>query len=158
MNNSESAHVRPASSADLDALIELLRLLFGIEQDFTFNELRQRQGLQLMLANDLGIVLVAEKNGRVIGMSTGQLVISTAEGGSAVLVEDVVVLHNYQGQGVGKLLMHSIIQWAEENNGSRLQLLADKNNQSAIAFYKSLGWDITDLICLRNKKKTENEL
>lgn len=45
----------------------------------------------MLIANQWATVLVAETSGKVVGMATGQLTISTAEGGPALLVEDVVV-------------------------------------------------------------------
>ena len=49
-------------------------------------------------------IKVAEIDGAVRGMCTVQLVISTAEGGLAGLVEDLVVDRTYRGQGIGGLL------------------------------------------------------
>ena len=38
----------------------LLRLLFSIEEDFSFDEAKQRRGLVMLLRNDRGCILVAE--------------------------------------------------------------------------------------------------
>ena len=141
--------IRPARPEDLDRLVELLKVLFSIEEDFTFNETLQRLGLQMMLENGRGCILVAEVDGQVIGMCSGQLTISTAEGGPALLVEDVVVDASCRGQWIGRNLMEAIGVWAKKQGASRLQLLADKNNAPALEFYKRLGWQTTELICLR---------
>ncbi len=141
--------IRPAQSADLDSLVSLLHTLFSIEEDFSFDGARQQRGLELMLANERGCVLVAEAQGRVVGMCTGQLLVSTAEGGLSLLVEDVVVDRQWRGQGVGRLLMAAISDWAKTKDVSRLQLLADRNNEAALDFYRSQGWQTTALICLR---------
>jgi GNAT superfamily N-acetyltransferase len=144
-----SFDIRPACPEDLDRLTELLKVLFSVEEDFTFNQTLQQRGLQLMLENDRGCILVAEVDGQVIGMCTGQLTISTAEGRQALLVEDVVVDASFLGQGVGRSLMEAIGAWAKKQGASRLQLLADRNNAPALEFYKRLGWQSTALICLR---------
>lgn len=141
--------VRTAQPADLDSLVSLLAVLFSIEQDFVFDELRQRRGLALMLENERGCVLVAEVEGQVVGMCTGQLLVSTAEGGLSLLVEDVVVQEQWRGRGVGRLLVKAISDWARVNKVSRLQLLADRNNVPALDFYRIMGWHTTELICLR---------
>ncbi|GBE13426.1 putative acetyltransferase [bacterium BMS3Bbin14] len=149
MASSGDIVIRQAQAADLADLTALLQVLFGMEEDFSFDEARQRQGLMLMLENEQGVVLAAENSGKVVGMSTGQLLISTAEGGPAVLVEDVVVLPAWQDRGVGRLLMRAIAEWAASKNAVRLQLLADRNNKAALSFYDKIGWQMTDLICLR---------
>ena len=140
--------LRHACEQDLDAMASLLRVLFSIEQDFTVDNRRQQQGLQLMLENPRGCVLVAEISGVVVGMCTGQLTISTAEGGLSLLIEDVVVSPEWQRRGIGKRLILEISEWGKEKGAKRMQLLADSNNERALIFYKGLGWQITRLICL----------
>jgi len=141
--------IRLAAASDLDALTSLLQILFSIEEDFFFNKPLQRRGLELMLTNERCCVLVAEVNGQVVGMCSGQLTISTAEGGPALLVEDMVVLGDYRGQGIGQRLMAKVAEWGKTRGVSRLQLLADRNNTPALEFYNHLGWQTTELICLR---------
>ena len=141
--------IRSAEPADLDSLVSLLAALFAIEEDFVVDEARQRRGLTLMFESERGCVLVAEAEGRVIGMCSGQLLVSTAEGGLSLLVEDVVVHDQWRGRGVGRLLMAAIGGWAKVHEVSRLQLLADRNNIPALGFYQGLGWQTTELICLR---------
>jgi len=148
----EGIAVRQAQVSDLADLVSLLRILFSIEEDFSFDETRQRRGLMLMLENRQGVILVAESSDRVIGMCTGQLMISTSEGGQAVLVEDVVVFPAWRGKGAGSLLLRSVAYWAATQNASRLQLFADRNNSSALTFYDKVGWQMTELICLRKKE------
>lgn len=143
--------IRPATMADLDRLVVLLQALFSIEADFACDEARQRQGLAMLLAGQTARVLVAEEKGGVIGMATGQITISTAEGGPALLVEDVVVDASWRGRGVGPLLLESLAGWAGERGITRLQLLADRNNLSALEFYRANGWQTTELVCLRRR-------
>ena len=142
-------NIRIAGPADLASLVSLLALLFSIEEDFVFDEPRQRRGLALMLANERGCVLVAEAAGRVIGMCSGQLLVSTAEGSLSLLVEDVVVDEQWRGRGIGRMLLAALSDWARANEVSRLQLLADRNNVPALDFYRRLGWQTTELICVR---------
>jgi GNAT superfamily N-acetyltransferase len=143
--------IRPARPADLDDLVALLQVLFSIEGDFNSDPARQRCGLEMMLDHDGAVILVAEAESRVIGMCSGQVTISTAEGEAALLVEDVVVAEAWQGQGVGRKLMQALEQWAQAEKVERLQLLADRNNQVALEFYTTLGWQSTELICLRTR-------
>ena len=145
------ALIRSARPADLEALVDLLRILFAIEADFAFDPARQRRGLAMLLAHEGAVVLVAETAGRVVGMCSGQLTISTAEGGFALLVEDMVVAEAWQGRGLGRELLTALEQWAEARKIGRLQLLADRNNTAALEFYGKLGWQPTELICLRRR-------
>ena len=146
--------LRPARAEDVDALLILLNQLFEIESDFSFNEDRQRQGLELMLSERRNrCVLVAEVAGSVIGMASAQALISTAEGDYVGLIEDVVVHRDYRGEGVGKKLLAALETWAERHGLTRLQLLADRSNQPALRFYSKAGWSETKMIALRKALK-----
>ena len=143
--------IRQAEQADIPSLTALLKILFSIEKDFIFNEVKQRKSLQKLIGNERCSVLVAEHAGNIIGMCTGQLTVSTAEGGPALLVEDVVVAEDWRSKGVGSRLMDEMSRWALQAGVSRLQLLADRTNSRALGFYMNTGWRSTKLICLRKQ-------
>lgn len=148
--------IRRAGPGDIDSLTNLLKILFTIEADFTFNQSRQQAGLHLLLANAACCVLVAviddhAVGDRVVGMCSGQLTMSTAEGGPALLVEDVVVEEKWRHRGIGRRLLDRLARWAADQGARRLQLLADRNNTAALNFYNKLGWQPTQLICLRKR-------
>lgn len=106
----------------------------------------------MMLENDNSrCIMVAEVDHTVVGMCTAQILVSTAEGGKAALIEDVVVHKDYKGRGIGRSLMSSLEDWSKSQDVKRLELLADRNNQSALEFYKSLKWTETQLICLHKR-------
>ena len=144
-------NIRPATSGDLEDLAGLLGELFSLEADFTPDRAKQVRGLELLLSREDARLLAAEAGGRIMGMCSGQMVISTAEGGPAVLVEDVVVARDWRGQGVGASLLEAVGHWALEQGATRMQLLADRNNTPALDFYGHLGWRTTRLVCLRHR-------
>ena len=146
--------IRPAIPADLDCLVGLLKQLFAIEKDFTFQPSRQRRGLAMLLADEWAVVLVVDADGEKVGMCTGQLTISTAEGGPALLIEDVVVDAEYRGHGLGSKLLAAVAEWGADRGAHRLQLLADRHNEAGLIFYQKLGWQQTNLICLRKRFST----
>ncbi|WP_242392989.1 GNAT family N-acetyltransferase [Anaeromyxobacter oryzisoli] len=142
--------IRPARPEDLDALVSLLAALFALEPDFRADPNRQRRGLARLLAEpERAAVLVAERDGAVVGMVTAQLVISTAEGAPSAWLEDLVVEAPARGGGVGRLLAGAIEEWARARGATRLQLLADRENAPALRFYARSGWRPTRLVCLR---------
>jgi ribosomal protein S18 acetylase RimI-like enzyme len=141
--------IRPAKQSDVNGMLQLLQQLFAIEKDFHFDGARQRKGLELLLETTNGVIMVAEEMQAVIGMGSGQLVISTAEGGPSLLVEDVVVQPSRQSRGVGTRLLQTLGDWGAARGARRMQLLADQNNAVALDFYHRRGWQQTQLICLR---------
>lgn len=145
--------IRNAIVDDIGAMVELLRQLFTIEADFDFQESRQRQGLEMLIAREGTLCLVAEGYGRVIGMGTAQTLISTAAGGKKALVEDIVVTAEFRGRGVGRAILEDIERWAARQGILRLDLLADRNNVNALDFYARLGWKKTDLVGMQKRMK-----
>jgi GNAT superfamily N-acetyltransferase len=146
--------IRKATLTDIEAMTGLLYQLFSIEEDFTFDETKQKQGLELLISSpQSAVAFVAELDCKVIGMLTAQTNISTAEGKKAAVLEDMVIDKNLRQQGIGKKLMQAMEQWAKELNISRLQLLADKTNTPALSYYDKLGWNTTRMICLRKYLK-----
>ena len=147
-----AVRIRAASESDLDVMVGLIERLFMLEPDFRFDAGRARRGLDLLLAReDAAALWVAELDGQVIGMCSAQIVISTAEGGLAAWVEDVVVRPELRGAGIGRRLLAAVSAWAMRRGISRLQLLADAENAIALGFYRRLDWQTTRLICLRQR-------
>lgn len=145
--------IRPARTADIPEMVRLLELLFAIEADFAADATRQHRGLALLLEQPLACVMVAEQEGQVVGMCSGQLTVSTAEGGYALLVEDLVVAADFRGRKIAPRLLDAVALWAAGHGAKRMQLLADRNNAPALGFYRRIGWRDTALICLRRYRQ-----
>jgi GNAT superfamily N-acetyltransferase len=131
-------------------MVELLQSLFRIERDFQCDVAKQRRGLAMLLQRpSQSYALVAEVEGKPIGMCLVQIVISTAEGGEVGLLEDMVIAPAWRGKGVGKRLLQSIVDWSHGRGLLRLQLLTDRENAAALGFYAAGGWSPTQLTALR---------
>jgi GNAT superfamily N-acetyltransferase len=144
------AAIRLATPADLEPMVRLLGLLFSQEPDFRPDPHRQRRGLARMLAEpERRLVVVAETGGEVVGMVTVQIVVSTAEGGDAGLLEDLVVEPAVRRRGIARRLVRAATAWATSRGATRLQLLADRANLPALAFYERMGWQPTRMVALR---------
>jgi len=140
--------IRPATRADIPALLGLLETLFSIEADFQFDADKARRGLEMMLgAPDVRTILVGEIEGEVAGMCSAQIIISTAMGAPAIWIEDVVLKPAFRGQGLMPMLLSHLETWARERGVTRFQVLCDKDNAPAMAFYPKVGFLPTQLVC-----------
>lgn len=149
-----SFKIEPAQRADIPRLVDLLNDLFGVELDFTADASHQVRGLELLIAeaaksDRLTVVVARDGKGQAVGMASAQLVISTAEGASSAWIEDVVVHSEFRRQGIGKLLVEHLLEWAGARGAARAQLLTDTKNESAELFYNGLGWQTTQLVVRR---------
>lgn len=141
----EAIRIRPAAEADLPELVELLRHLFELEQDFEPDASKQQAGLSLMLESPFAELLVAECGGRVAGFCGVQLQISTAMGSYAAQIEDLVLHPEFRRRGIGSRLLDAAGAWAKQRGARRLQLNCDDQNLPAMRFYEARNWIRTHL-------------
>src|SRR3954471_23370158 len=102
--------IEQATLEDLPQLVDLLHELFTMEGDFRPNRAKQTRGLRLILEEpNRGRIFVLRHHGHVLRMINLLFMISTAEGGFVILLEDVVVHRDYRHQGFGgKLLRYAM--------------------------------------------------
>ena len=144
---------------DLPAIAALLGELFRIERDFKPDVACQLEGLRMLLhMPDRVLLLVAEQGGQVVGTCAVHEGVSTAEGARVAVLEDLVVSERCRRMGIGRALLAAAEEYAVRRGARRLQLLADRTNQPALAFYACHGWEPTQLVALRRRPNpTERE-
>ncbi|MDR0577748.1 MAG: GNAT family N-acetyltransferase [Candidatus Accumulibacter sp.] len=145
-----TARIDFATVDDLEALAGLLGELFALESDFRPDRARQLAGLRLILGDPgAGRLFALRVGGRVAGMASALLTVSTAEGGRVALLEDVIVAAEYRGRGLGRRLVEHVVAWAAASGLPRITLLADRDNAPALAFYERLGFAPSAMRVLR---------
>jgi len=141
-----------ATVDDLPQLADMLTELFTLESDFQPERDQQLRGLRAILDNPaLGKLFVLRVNGKVAGMANALITISTAKGGPALLLEDVIVSREHRGGGLGRRLVEHVLGWAHEQGMTRVTLLADCDNHAALDFYRKLGFELSNMTVLRRK-------
>lgn len=83
--------------------------------------------------------LVAEDAGRVVGFALWFVTYSTWLGRHGIWLEDLFVEPSERGRGHGKALLASLAHVAVERGYGRLEWNVLDWNESALAFYRSLG-------------------
>ena len=85
----------------------------------------------------------------VNGMANALISISTAEGGPVLILEDVIVAASHRGGGHGRCLVEHVMAWAATEGMSRVTLLADRDNASALRFYRTLDFEESAMVVRR---------
>lgn len=141
-----------ATAADLPYMADLLAELFTLESDFKPDREKQISGLRTILDEpELGKLFVLRVDGKVVGMANALFTISTAEGGRALLLEDVIIHRDHRGSGLGKRLVEHVLHWAKLRGIVRVTLLADRDNQRALDFYRGIGFGDSHMAVLRKR-------
>ena len=170
--------IRPAAIADIPVLCELLDLLFSQEDDFVPDREKQARGLRMILDQPdmIGHIYCAVlrrgsevqcKEGasslsthaavkahkhveeHVVGMVSILFTVSTAEGGRAAWLEDMVVRPEVRGRGVGESLLTAAVNGAQACGCLRVTLLTDGTNVAAQRFYQKSGFGRSDMVPMR---------
>jgi GNAT superfamily N-acetyltransferase len=142
----------PATLEDLPQLCDLLASLFEDERDFAPDRARQEAALRAILAApETGRIFVRREGGRVVAMASLLFVISTAEGGRVAWLEDVVVVRDRRGTGVGRALVDDVVAASRALGCRRLTLLTDDDNARAQRLYARAGFVRSRMVPMRLK-------
>src|SRR3984893_15845579 len=146
----ELTRIEPATIEDLPLLTELLMDLFSQESDFRPDYNNQMRGLRLILEQpNRGRIFVLRSADRIIGMINLLFTISTAEGGFVILLEDLIVHHNFRGQGMGSQLLNYAIDYAKQKDFLRITLLTDRVSEESLVFFEKHGFQRSDMVPMR---------
>jgi GNAT superfamily N-acetyltransferase len=141
-----------ARSEDVPQLTELLGLLLAQEADFAPDPERQRRALNAIVADaSIGRIYVMRERAEVIAMASLLYTVSTAEGGKAAWLEDLVVRPSRRGRGIGRMLLQQVAARARADGVLRLTLLTDPGNERAHALYRGLGFEFSAMRPMRLK-------
>lgn len=144
--------VRQAGAIDVPRLCELLFLLFTQEADFEPDRDKQARALHLILQQpDTGCILCAVDGDTIVGMVSVLYTVSTAEGGRAGWLEDLIVHPSRRGRGVGEQLLNAAIAEAQRTGCLRLTLLTDSGNDAAQRLYVRAGFARSQMLPMRLK-------
>ncbi|MEH2116392.1 GNAT family N-acetyltransferase [Nostoc sp.] len=149
--------VRFAEPADYSVLFKLIEGLAEYEKlshAVTGNALALQE--HLFGSRRYVEAILAESAGQAVGFALFFHNYSTFLTKPGIYLEDLFVLPEYRRQGIGKALLTKVAQIAVERDCGRLEWSVLDWNESAQAFYRSMGASILDdwRIC----RVTENAL
>ena len=134
------AAIRAAQAADAPEILRLIRALAEYEKlahevVATEDALRQT----LFGAQPAAEVLLAEADGRPVGMALFFQNYSTFLARPGIYLEDLFVEPAFRGAGIGKALLRAVARLAVQRGCGRFEWSVLDWNQPAIDFYQSLG-------------------
>lgn len=88
---------------------------------------------------------VAEDNGRIVGT------ILAGHDGRRGLFHHVVVLPEYRGKGIGKMLAESAMEALKKEGITKVLLVVFKDNDIGNGFWEHIGFTVRDDLVYRNK-------
>jgi GNAT superfamily N-acetyltransferase len=140
-----SVRIVPAQEADVPVILRMINALAEYEQlthevTATENDLRQ----SLFGPRPAGEVVLAYSGQTPIGFALFYHNFSTFLGRHGLYLEDLFVIPEWRGKGVGKQLLAHVAAIAESRNCGRMEWTVLDWNESAIAFYRRMGAHVLD--------------
>jgi len=86
--------------------------------------------------------LIAFRDSDAVGLALYFKEFSTWKGASGVYVQDLFVSADVRGMGLGSMLMTAVYEQAQNWGASYCKLTVHDGNDSALAFYKRLGFRV----------------
>ena len=146
-STNNQTRIEPATIEDLDALVDLVMSLMDEELDFEPDRDRQEHGLRLILEQpNRGRIFVLRNDHQLIGMASLLFTISTATGGFAINMEDVIIHPDHRGQGYGTRLIEHVIDFARRKDFTRITILTDKISEHSQRFFARHGFEHSQMI------------
>jgi GNAT superfamily N-acetyltransferase len=132
--------VRFAQPADTPALFALIQALADYEQ-LAHQVTGNVEALHDHLFGDRPCIeaLVADHDGKSIGFALFFTNYSTFLTKPGIYLEDLLVLPEYRGQGIGKALLSHLAKLALDRDCGRLEWSVLDWNEPAIGFYQRIG-------------------
>lgn len=132
--------IRPATPADVPTIVCLIRALAEYEK-LSFEVVLDEAKLNSHLfgPRPYAEALMAEADGKSVGFALFFHNYSTFEGKPGIYLEDLYVMPEYRGRGLGKALLVALAKLAVERDCGRVEWSVLDWNEPSIRFYESLG-------------------
>lgn len=105
------------------------------------NKIQQLRLVDGLANHPTAEVLFAITDSKAVGLATCFVNFSTFKVKPYLYIHDIIVLAEYRVKGVGKGLMHKLIEISKERKYCKITLEVREDNVAAQTLYKSLGFD-----------------
>ncbi len=139
--------VREAVPGDVPHILRLVRDLAEYERELDQVVATEDDFRDLLFPDDGHPTVfghVAEVDGEVVGMAVWFLSFSTWTGRKGIWLEDLYVMPEHRGSGLGRELLATLARLCRERGYTRLEWWVLDWNEPSIGFYRSLGADACD--------------
>ncbi|MCQ6264748.1 GNAT family N-acetyltransferase [Fictibacillus sp. WQ 8-8] len=139
--------VRTGKIEDTEAVLTIQRsvvsegeFLISLSEEFNKTLSQQREWVQSLLENVNEILIVAERDGEVVGWIVFQAA-PNRKRLSHTGALGMMISKGYREMGIGSMLLKALLDWAEKNPLiEKVSLGVFSTNHRAISLYKKMGF------------------
>ena len=134
---------RRAGPQDLDALAVLFdayRGFYGQPSDVA----RARDWLRTRMRVGESVVLVAERDGGIVGFTQLYPMFSSVRTARTWILNDLFVAEAARRGGIARALLDAAVEFARADGAAGISLETTRDNAAARALYRAAGWSEDD--------------
>ncbi len=133
-------NIREAKIEDQAEVFDLLRqLMTSATEESPINQPSAVETFRQVIEEEKGTVLVAEEDGKMLGLITLSYPVAIRCGGIYSCIEEFIVTEQARGKGVGSRLLQAAIQKATEKGSYELQV--NRPSELGYPLYMRHGWE-----------------
>ena len=140
--------ITPLTEASEKALADINKLLVQLRESPDEHD-ASHADLEAVVGDANAVLMTVQDEGRIVGMGT--LYILQKLGKRVAHIEDVIVLDEYRGQGLGQKLVEAIIEAAKLKNIRTLSLTSRPARAAANKLYQKVGFTLKETNVYRMK-------
>lgn len=135
-------NIRPVARGDREIYLKMAKEFYSTdavlihvgEENFlsTFEE--------LLRSDRYALCYIFELYGKIAGYSLLAKTYSQEAGGQVLWIEEIYVLPEYRGRGIGKAFFDFILK-NKPDEVKRIRLEVERENEGAVRLYRSFGFD-----------------
>jgi GNAT superfamily N-acetyltransferase len=136
--SAEGHTIRPAREDEVEAVLPLYEALFeppGSRPD-SWDDDHAAKALAAAIRSEDSAVLVAERDGSLVGVCTAYLDLDSVRFGLRCWVEDLAVRRDSRSAGIGAALLAEARRWAKGAGATHLELDSAEPRTDARRFYE----------------------
>jgi GNAT superfamily N-acetyltransferase len=134
------AAISPAAVADRDGIVDLLGRQFA-EHSIELSPARLAAVVDGVFEDpSRGAFLVARREGRVIGIACLSFVWAFEHGGLSAWLDELYVLPELRGGGIGRALLHAALDHARDRGCAAVDLEVEADHARAANLYAREGF------------------
>ncbi|MBJ2123887.1 GNAT family N-acetyltransferase [Flavobacterium sp. IB48] len=132
-------NIRKVEKQDLDFVYKAICELENEILDFEFFE----RIFDENISNPRNVYLIAENENEGVGFISFHTQNLLHHCGLVGEIQEFFIHQKYRGQGVGRLLINKILDFAEENNLKSIEVTTNKKRVENVAIYENLGFTLS---------------
>ncbi|MEH2068109.1 MAG: GNAT family N-acetyltransferase [Nostoc sp.] len=141
--------IRQPTQQDIPAIMELIYLKAEFDGcPESVEATPQKLEVDLFGENPLAFVILAEVDGKAIGLATYHFIYSTFLAKPGIWLDDLYVKAEYRNHKIGEALMLRLRKIAQEKGCGRIDWTVAVSNKRGIKFYQKIGAKIINQVRL----------